>query len=318
MPLTTLNVNSLSCYATTSNSSTAIRHRHICTIIAELLSHCLILCLQETHLNLHDTTALQNTFPDHTILYNNGHDNRAGTITLIDRRLLKHYTLAQHELPSCTRCHAQVISLRPRHPRGEVHSSPLQIYNLYLPSQSHWRKRPILEALLGLPPQPDWTHIMCGDFNFTELTHDHNPPSRNNQLDTTTLRIWESLLSQLQLAELPQPAHTYYHGTKDWRTMRSARLDRIYTNYSLAQSTIITPASHVPYTKHNKLRTLRARDPSHADPAAAADAPRVTRLPPGPDHLPVRLFFSFSPSPPRRARANQTVPAWLAVHPDAR
>ena len=279
-----------------------------------MLTTCLILCLQETHLNLHDSTALQTSFPDHLILYNNGTNNRAGTLALIDRRLLKHYTVTQRALPACTRGHAQVITLSPRHPRGEVHSSPLQIYNLYLPSQNHWRKRPVLQALLGLPRLPEGTHIMCGDFNFTERADDHLPPSRSNQLDNTTLPVWESLLEHLQLAELTQPAHTYYHGTRNWHTMRSARLDRIYASYTLAQSAIINPSSHIPYTKHNKLRTLRALDCSPASP----DDPRVTKLPPGPDHLPVRLTFSLAPPPPRRNRANQSVPSWLAAHPDAR
>ena len=67
--------------------------------------------------------------------------------------------------------------------------------------------------------------------------------------------------------------------------MRSARLDRIYASYTLAQSAIINPSSHIPYTKHNKLRTLRAQERpfgrqscsvkiSHAD-ATSASAPSM-------------------------------------------
>jgi hypothetical protein len=91
----------------------------------------------------------------------------------------------------------------------------LQLFNFYLPAHAHRDKRAPLQALLRMrPPVNGMYTIAMGDFNFIEHPDDHSPPSPSLLLDRQTQRLWQHITEKFDLSELPQPIHTYYHGTE--------------------------------------------------------------------------------------------------------
>ena len=165
--ITTFNANSLSAYGNTSTSSQKVRFGGILRIIKSLLAVSLILCIQETHLGANDKSTLQKELPGHKILYNNYEQGAAGTVLVVNKKLLKYYDTIEGPPTEATKGHIQMVRFKPR--RGHrTKRKPFNVVNCYI-SNGEERKEQI-RSLLEI--NPGVINIVLGDFNFTEHRED--------------------------------------------------------------------------------------------------------------------------------------------------
>ena len=309
-----ININSLSANATNPASTKAKRHNYVIKTINNLLKSHDILFIQETHLPLYDGNTLALNYPDHTIFYNNGKKRRAGTLVMINNSLKSRYYFCPRALDEAAIGHVQVVRLMPRELNGESSTChPLQLINFYLPASSHRAKRAALTSLLSLHRHRNMYTIAMGDFNFIEHPEDHSPRSDTQLLDRKTRRLWQQVTKRLRLTELTQPTHTHYFVSDSLDTTRTSRIDRVYTSYSTADSSIVHPRAYIPHLPNSKVDSYERLLSPEITPTNSTGKSGTAF---SSDHLPIAVRFAPPDSTRRPYRAY--APKWLAAHPDAR
>jgi exonuclease III len=300
----TFNFNSLSQY-NTSQAGLARRDNMISNLRA-LMKTTDIICGQETHLLPGEKRVLTGLFPNWVILYNN-HPNPnhsktliAGTIILISPKYHRHYYINHLDIGYDTRGYIQVAQLQPKIENNNL--SAFQIINLYLPAINHTTKIPHIKATLQLTNK---IHTFAlGDFNFVEQPEDASHP--RSEIPEGLNKVWITFIDHFKLRENHQPLHTRTQISTDPSLSNTARLDRIYSSYSEADLTIITPFATLPHIPHNKLtNTARQRANNSYYNRMYLTAP---------DHHPVLL--SFINNNHTKTQLNFRIPLWIASHND--
>jgi ribonuclease HI/exonuclease III len=286
------NLNSLSAYST-SRAGLA-RRDNILTNITHFAHNHNILCLQESHLTLADSSALKGlpALRSHTILYGNG-DGRAGVISVLSRAVTDHYAVAVPPIPVEIGGFVHLTNLSPR----DSTRLPFQIFNLYLPSAVDLR----LQVLHFIRDQliAGQHHVLCGDFNFVESLEDGSMAG-SQSLSAAEREVWAEVCRSGGLSEVAQPSHTYFRFDAISGKVSSSRLDRFYVSHRPADLTIAVPACQVASAPFNSLRLHRTR--AKGDPYAR----QVFQA--APDHYPISLHF-VSTLPSKQRSPN--IPTWV-------
>jgi ribonuclease HI len=293
--LTTFNFRSLSVQATKRRSVQSHRHGYVMRCIKRYLAISNILCAQETWLKPNDAASLQASLPNHKVFYNNHPVNRAGTLVIVDNRLLRHYKV--REIPPRPGCEGRVQVLHFSDALASetqaAKRDPFYLINLYLQSgDESVRRSEQLSSLLRLPVTPDTRSFLVGDLNFVESPQDDASGDH-----CVIPAAWPEVVEHFSLREVSQPLHTCFSLSTSTARCRSSRLDRIYISHTDTDNAILAPQTHVPYVKGNILECSR-----RASSGARTYNPRYKPS----DHLPVALFFTPSnpPSNKRRTRCS--------------
>ena len=284
--ITTFNSNSLSAYGNTSSSSQTKRNKGLLSIIKSLLAISLILCIQETHLGANDKHTLGKEFPNHKILYNNhGEGGRAGTLIVVNKKLLEIYDTIEAPPTKTTKGHIQVVRFKPRRGHRRKRRS-FNVVNCYV-SNGEERKEQI-RSLLRI--HPGVINIVLGDFNFTEFREDSPSPESKLILSGVTKDDWNKVKAHLGLREIAQPIHTHYFITQPFQDCRTSRIDRIYISHTLAESSLTHPSTYIPEIPHNILGAYeivsKAHNGSSSDILTKRSDHHIS------DHIPVSLLFA--------------------------
>ncbi len=302
--ISTFNPGSLSAYSLLKRESSQHRHTRIVGHIKTLTQQSLLTCIQETWLKLNDITALQAKFKSsHEIFYNNHLSARAGTLILVDRRLLPFYDIEPVTLGAAAAGHVQALRFTPS--SLALHLQPFNLVNVYFKSgQTMAIKQRQIATLLAV--QPDARTFLCGDLNFTEHQADAPDDNSRHHLTGAAAATWASVVRHLSLREVFQPVHTHYFISSQPSKCYTSRLDRFYTSLSEADLTQIRPHAFIPYIKHNILNSYRrASLPSNNQPHLQAPVSDSLH----PPHMPVVLSFTaVAPQP----RSQPTAPPALA------
>ena len=237
----TFNCTSLSAYSEDSYAST---RRSTIHSILRSLSNYDIIGLQECKLLPKDYHSLTGIFTQHTPFYNNNSSSHeklssisAGTITWIRSSIL--YDSASNPDGWYPTNH-NLIPGRVQYTSLQSHNTILTITNVYLDAHSNTQRLSQLHTIKTSVPTSSF-NILLGDFNFVESERDRSGSGfvPNEKL----LDSFRSLLDKFKLQEIHQDSHTYWFSGRDG-THRSARLDRIYASYNLAQRSISTPTAY--------------------------------------------------------------------------
>ena len=250
LSLVSYNVTSLSDYSNNSNHSL---HRSISDI-----SSFKIICLQETKLRAGEASSLRSLLPNHTIFYDNNPLNspktplpefKAGVLTAFHSSLLRDYTI--HRIPAHNDLDGHVAlfflscnsNSKPSLVVVNLRFLTLPDHSATLRSQEHFCSLITSSLSLFLRAQPALRPIifLSGDFNFVT-----NPSDTTSTKSLPSRPSWDSLLETFNLSDLQQDTHTFLFHSDDPNVLpRSSRLDRIYSNFSEADRTILTPTAFI-------------------------------------------------------------------------
>ena len=297
--ITTYNVTSLSAYAKRGNDPTGQRFTKIIITLSILIASCDILCLQETKLNEKDQISLKAQFPNQEIYYNNFNRSKAGTVIIINKTVLKNYSVKEITPPNGAIGYTQLIRLVPK----ANDSLSYNVINTYIDP-------PKISEITGwLLDQDNGGHTFwCGDFNFSETPLDAPSPLSKSRLDKAGMDLWGKLKIHFSLTEIYQPDHTQHFITNSKTGCRSSKVDRIYASYSEAEKEILNPKTFIPKTPFDVTKRWEPGPlPSKSPPASGTHPynqnPQGNQPPPFPPAV-ASVSEVMSP-PPSRQRESQ-------------
>ena len=200
------------------------------------------LLLQEVRLFAGEDHYLKQELPHCEIFYNNHPSNtqahtknRASTMIIINRSMLKNHTVSPIHLHQDLQGHVQGITNSHTHP-------PFQLFNVYLPSGDYISMKAMMVHMTKL--KNDLHTFMGGDFNFVTSLED----TTSSTLPPLGLRdMWGLVMEHLGLSEATQPIHTQYSITKDPASPHnhSGRLDRWFHSFSEGELALLTPVCSI-------------------------------------------------------------------------
>ena len=276
--------------------------------LTRLLAGCDILCLQETQLGAlevgHDK--LRQAFPLHEIFYNNFKLGRAGTAIFVSKLFAADFVISEKDLGEEAKGWVQALHFQSRR-FPDMERAGFHITNVYLPSGDKLAAKLDMVSTLRRLPESG-RHFLLGDFNFITTKSDSSEPNSHIVLTSTVMSRWETLLGKYGLREAHQTSHTHFHLTHSGHGHRSSRIDRIYTNYTEADHSVITPTAHVSYAGPLPARLRESlKDGKELKLLVNFNRLHVS------DHLPVTLQFSYNaPTGGRQFNA----PKWLGEDPE--
>ena len=218
-------------------------------------------------------------------------------MVFIPKPLLSIYQIFSPPLGPEARGFVQLIRLNPLPHCASTHL-PLNITTVHLKNG----RDKIPQLLSLLPINPEVHHILGGDFNFIEHPSDASNPQSSILIEGNERKLWETVVGKLCLREIPQPTHTHYFLSSSLSNCRTSRIDRIYSNYSVADNQLTSPHTYITHTQHNILNNYRRIDNE-------SPSPLLRHHPFVSDHLPITI--SFNPKcHNRKSSAPFRIPRW--------
>jgi ribonuclease HI/exonuclease III len=303
--ITTHNIASLSQHA--HDAKGAARRQRKLNHIDRLLGSCDILCLQETNLGKHDSTALATHFKTHRPFHNNLSLGKAGTMVLVSTKVQRMYHIQPIPLPEAQDGRVQVIRFTSKaHPT--IAEASFTLVNVYLPANGlNAGKIGHLSTLLRphIKRRLKGRIFMCGDFNFITEAGDATNPHASIRLGKTDKVEWERVEHGLGLREIKQDTHTHFALTQEVSHTRSSRIDRIYTSLTDAELSVIAASAEISFAGASNIEMADKMVNVLQDIQKPGLKATFRRLHVS-DHLPVTLrFFPLAPSKKRAFNAPQ-------------
>jgi ribonuclease HI/exonuclease III len=303
--ITTHNIASLSQHA--HDAKGAARRQRKLNHIDRLLGDCDILCLQETNLGKHDSTALATHFNTHRPFHNNLCLGKAGTMVLVSAKVQKRYHIKPIPLPEAQDGRVQVIRFTSKaHPT--ITNAGFTLINVYLPANGlNASKIAHLSALLHpqIKKRLRGRIFMCGDFNFITEDEDATNPLTSIRLGKADKTAWEKVEQGLGVREFKQDTHTHFALTQETSHARSSRIDRHYTSLTDAELSVIAASTEISFAGSPNEETASKTMDVLQDVRRPGLKATFRRLHVS-DHLPVTLrFFPLVPSKKRAFNAPQ-------------
>ena len=304
----TYNCRSLSAYSL-GRAWVSRRRKRIIENLIYLSRNNQIIHLQETKLLPHENLTLAiPALSQWGKFYSSKSERSAGCVTLVSPSILRDYTPSQIHLDDSLRGHALALNFAPKHTR----MLPFMTLNLYLYAGSDQiKKAAMINKLLSIPPKRFC--FVSGDFNMIESREDTSSDTDYHVMGTTLYSAWHSFLEHLNLSEITQSTHTYYHITRDLSKSRTTRLDRHYCSLSEVDLALNIPDSTIAAVPHSILNVfgmITAEQLQEMD--ADEQQIELMKKSSASDHLPIRLAFRSSA---KVKHSSKKIPVWIARDP---
>lgn len=238
------NLNGFSKYYSSSQYMTRyIRHLQnirFCTKYAD------IICLIDTRIHYEDKLALTEALPGWEHFYNNHPgSSSAGTTISISPKYSAAFSVS-HDILEPGRIQAVHFS----HKKGNAQIPQciidFTVVNCYITAEMDFSMKK-KQLLLLKRCKHQSLKILVGDWNFIEREEDTNTDSVWSHTPRTFLEFWSQTCQDLGLKEVFQEHHTrtQLHSTELNKSV-SARLDRVYINYTEADFALFCPTVSLP------------------------------------------------------------------------